>query len=78
MNFRETALFLYSPCNWYNLESKVQGQILKVSFFGFKRIYLEASKGMRGGPLHKNIKHQGINDAFVEKASVTYYCEDGK
>ena len=31
-----------------------------------------------GGSLPKHLSHQGIGDAFAEKASVTYYCEKGK
>lgn len=31
-----------------------------------------------GGILPKSLDHQGIDDAFLEKASVTYYCEAGK
>lgn len=31
-----------------------------------------------GGPLPKKLDHQGIDDAFLEKASVTYYCQNGK
>lgn len=30
------------------------------------------------GPLPKQLGHQGINDAFAEKGSITYYCEKGK
>jgi hypothetical protein len=31
-----------------------------------------------GGPKPPTIDHQGINDAFVEKASVVYYFHEGK
>ncbi len=31
-----------------------------------------------GGPTPPPIDHQGIDDAFLEKASVTWYCYDGK
>lgn len=31
-----------------------------------------------GGPLPYSMDHQGIDDAFIEKASTIYYCENGK
>lgn len=31
-----------------------------------------------GGTLPKKLNHQGVDDAFAEKGSITYYCEDGK
>lgn len=31
-----------------------------------------------GGTLPERLDHQGIDDAFAEKASVTFYCEKGK
>ncbi len=31
-----------------------------------------------GGPELPPIDHQGINDEFMEKASVVYYCYKGK
>lgn len=31
-----------------------------------------------GGLLPKSLDHQGIDDSFVEKGSLTYYCEKGK
>jgi hypothetical protein len=31
-----------------------------------------------GGPTPPPIDHQGIDDAFIEKASVTHYCDGGK
>jgi hypothetical protein len=31
-----------------------------------------------GGPKPPNIDHQGIDDAFIEKASTTHYFHQGK
>ena len=41
-----------------------------------KESILEHQKGY-GGPLPKKLDHQGIDDGFAEKASTTYFCENG-
>jgi uncharacterized protein (UPF0210 family) len=52
---------------------------------GYSRVLASAAKEKilkhqkaYGGPLPKKLDHQGIDDAFAEKASTTRYCENGK
>jgi hypothetical protein len=66
-------------------ENKNQLQQISSKQIGFSRYLSSASKDVIlkhqqafGGPLPKKLDHQGIDDAFLEKASVTYYCEGGK
>lgn len=76
-----------SPCpsTFASTGNKSLLQTIDEGKVGYSRYLSSASKEFilkhqkaYGGLLPKNIRHQGIDDAFVEKASVTYYCEGGK
>lgn len=66
-------------------EDKTYLQTIDKNKIGYSRVLSSASKKRilthqkaYGGPLPKSLDHEGIDDSFSEKASVTYYCENGK
>ncbi len=73
------------PSTFAPSENRRVLQVINEGKVGYSRFLSAASKDSilahqqtYGGPLPKNLDHQGIDDAFVPKASVTYYCEGGQ
>ena len=74
-----------NPAQIAPLEDRIFLQGISANEMGFSRGIAPVGKEfiMRhyqayGGPKPPPIDHQGIDDAFIEKASVTWYCYGGR
>ncbi len=73
------------PSSLATHEDKNYLQTIDKNKIGYSRVLSSASKKTilahqkaYRGPLPKSLDHEGIDDSFSEKASVTYFCENGK
>lgn len=73
------------PTSFATQEDKKYLQTIDKNKIVYSRVLSSATKKRilshqkaYGGPLPKNLDHEGIDDSFSEMASVTYYCENGK
>jgi hypothetical protein len=70
INTREERSYLQSDVDGKYIYSREIRPVGRDFIIGHYRAY--------GGPEPPPIEHQGIDDAFLEKASVTYYYHEGK
>jgi hypothetical protein len=74
------------PCPSEILQSKDRGWLQGTGDgIGYSRVISTVGKNFidshfeaYGGPIPPTILHEGINEAFIEKASTVHYCHNGK